>query len=96
MRFSRWTLPLLIVLGIVLLERCTPPIAGGTEFPNQIYGKIYLPDSTPVAGALVTLLNADSGEVRQSTPIATVRTDGQGAYRFSGLDEGIFSLTVSS
>lgn len=60
------------------------PSSGGT---HVISGKVRLPDGKPAVNARVTLSNTDIGSSQQNT-------DQDGAFAFSGMPEGNYTLTV--
>jgi Tfp pilus assembly protein PilF len=60
------------------------PSSGGT---HVISGKVRLPDGRPAVNARVSLSNTDIGSSQQNT-------DQDGAFAFSGMPEGNYSLTV--
>jgi hypothetical protein len=54
---------------------------------SAIYGKVYESNSTAVAGAQITVLQAD-------TVVTTALTNAQGNYKVMGLHAGIYSMKV--
>jgi tetratricopeptide (TPR) repeat protein len=58
---------------------------GGSPEPATVQGFVRDVDQDPVAGAIVSLQGKD-------VQTLTVRTDATGAYRFSGLNSGVYML----
>src|SRR5512144_348754 len=62
------------------------PSSGGS---HVISGKVRLPDGRPAVNVRVTVNNTDIGSNSQST-------DQDGAFSFSGMPEGNYTLTVKA
>src|SRR5690348_14152954 len=60
------------------------PSSGGS---HVISGKVRLPDGKPAVNVKVSLSNTDIGSSQQNT-------DQDGAFAFSGMPEGNYTLTI--
>ncbi len=82
----RWAAVLLAGLGMALLL----PAASGQETAGSLSGKLTDMRSAPLAGVTVVLRNEATGAETHTT------TGKNGAYRFTGLDAGEYSLEAES
>jgi len=74
-----------LVLGQGIGDR-NRPSSGGT---HVVSGKVRLPDGRPAVNARVVLSNTDIGASQQMTDL-------DGAFSFSGMPEGNYSLTIKA
>jgi len=63
------------------------PVSEGT---GSLYGTVFDPNGAAIPGAVVTLINSESHQ------IVSAISDGEGAYRFSAVAVGIYSLKVAA
>lgn len=63
----------------------------GSEVPNELSGILVTPDGSPQADVRVSLFASDAVPGPDSAPVALVRTDAQGRYRFRNLPEGTYN-----
>jgi Carboxypeptidase regulatory-like domain len=78
-------------VGLILIMSSLPLISQ-TSAGGDLVGFISKKDgSTPVAGAVVVVKNLTSGLVTEG-----VQSDAKGAFRFNGLEPGLYALGVKS
>ena len=63
------------------------PVSEGT---GSLYGTVFDPNGAAIPGAVATLINSESHQ------IVSAISDGEGAYRFSAVAVGIYSLKVAA
>lgn len=68
-----------------------PELAGGTNLPNQVVGKIISSDNAGAKNIRVALVKyaSDAEEIKT---VDITRTDSSGRYSFSGMDTGVYLI----
>ncbi len=77
----------LAALALAVLAGCMT----GSEVPNELTGILVTPDGSPQADVRVSLFASDAVPGPDSAPVAMVRTDARGRYRFRNLAEGTYN-----
>ncbi|MFP4164434.1 MAG: hypothetical protein ACLFQB_09275 [Chitinispirillaceae bacterium] len=69
-----------------------PELAGGTNLPNQVAGKIISSHNEEKAGNIRVALIRHAPDAEEMQTVDITRTDSSGRYSFSGMDSGTYMI----
>ncbi len=87
--FARRSTSLILTIALCVVFTCVSLSAFGQTSFGRISGTVSAPDGSVIAGAQVTVRNADTQLMRQT------KTDSQGFYVFTELPIGTYSVDIN-